>query len=155
MREKIIRRAARAVVLTEQREVLLMRARATTRPAYWFTPGGGIEPGESDEQCLRRELHEELGLTEFELGPLLIRRSFRMNMHPRFSEQHDAIYVVHHPRFEPHMTDVREARTIDRFHFWPLTELHTTRELIFPDTIAHKVQRYLDHGEIHESKRPA
>ena len=147
MRGKTIRRAARAIVLTHEREVLLMRARATSRPAYWFTPGGGIEPGETDEACLRRELHEELGLRQFELGPLLIRRSFRMNMHPRWSEQHDNIYVIHHPRFEPHMSDPREARTIDRFHFWPLPELHSTRELIFPDTLAQRVQRYLDHGE--------
>ena len=147
MPAKSIRRAVRAIVLTDEREVLLMRTRGTVRPPYWFTPGGGIEPGETDEACLRRELHEELGLTAFDLGPLLIQRSFRMTMHPRFSEQHDSIYVIHHPRFEPYMSDVKEARTIDRFHFWPLAELALTREVIFPDTLAHYVQRYLDHGE--------
>jgi 8-oxo-dGTP pyrophosphatase MutT (NUDIX family) len=149
MQTKSIRRAVRAIVITEEREVLLMRTRATYRPAYWFTPGGGIEPGESDEVCLRRELQEELGLAGFELGPLLIRRSFTMDKHPRYSEQHDNIYVIHHPRFEPFMSDAREARTIDRLHFWPLHELKATRELIFPDTLSHYIHRYLDHGETH------
>ncbi len=46
-------------------KVLLCLEAVTHSPGqlYWFPTGGKVEPGESDEEAIRRELEEELGIT--------------------------------------------------------------------------------------------
>jgi 8-oxo-dGTP diphosphatase len=50
-----------AVVLIENDEVALIRRRRAGLE-YFLFPGGGVEPGESDEEAAAREALEELGL---------------------------------------------------------------------------------------------
>jgi 8-oxo-dGTP diphosphatase len=46
------------------------RSASMSLPLKWEFPGGKIDPGESPEQCLKRELVEELGVT-ISVGPAL------------------------------------------------------------------------------------
>ncbi len=49
------------------RFLLTSRPEGKVYAGYWEFPGGKLEPGESVEDALRRELHEELGIT---IGPV-------------------------------------------------------------------------------------
>ena len=51
---------AAAILLNEKRQMLVVRKRGTTQ---FMQPGGKIDPGETPEQALHRELAEEIGLT--------------------------------------------------------------------------------------------
>ena len=55
------RKAARLLVLDAHGRILLFRHRDPYGNAFWATPGGGVEPGETFEQAARRESGEELG----------------------------------------------------------------------------------------------
>ena len=47
----------------EGRFLLTSRPEGKVYAGYWEFPGGKLEPGESVDAALRRELHEELGIT--------------------------------------------------------------------------------------------
>lgn len=45
-----------------------MRLAFSARQTYWLTPGGTLQPGESFEDALRRDIREETGLTLTQTG---------------------------------------------------------------------------------------
>ena len=62
-RAGIVRVAVAVLQGTDGRVLVAQRLADTPYPGYWEFPGGKLEAGESVEQALRRELHEELGIT--------------------------------------------------------------------------------------------
>lgn len=59
MSERILRVVA-AVIRAEGRYLITQRRATAVLPNLWEFPGGKVEPGESDEDALRREIRERL-----------------------------------------------------------------------------------------------
>ena len=57
-------------ILTDGEQILLIRRGHAPEAGRWSLPGGRVEPGETDEQALVREVREETGL-EVVPGPLV------------------------------------------------------------------------------------
>ncbi|MBC7992255.1 MAG: NUDIX domain-containing protein [Rhizobacter sp.] len=55
--------AVGVLIDSQDRFLLTSRPEGKVYAGYWEYPGGKLEAGETVEQALRRELHEELGIT--------------------------------------------------------------------------------------------
>lgn len=141
-----IRKATRGIVISDRDEILLMRVRIDDGTLVWITPGGGMERGETPETCLRRELHEELGLTGFHLGALLWRRDHTLNWHGRRFCQSEEYYAIHTPHFDPQIGDPVEALGLDQFRWWTLDDLRRTSDRLTPISLCRIIDDYLRDG---------
>lgn len=61
--KKILLVAACALLDSDNRILLAQRPEGKSMAGLWEFPGGKVEPGETPEISLIRELHEELGVT--------------------------------------------------------------------------------------------
>ncbi|RDV16296.1 (deoxy)nucleoside triphosphate pyrophosphohydrolase [Pontibacter diazotrophicus] len=52
-----------AIIEHENRVLVTQRGEAMPDPLLWEFPGGKMEPGETEEECLAREIKEELNIT--------------------------------------------------------------------------------------------
>lgn len=147
----VAREASRVLLLDAHDRVLLFRGRDPDRPDdgfWWFTPGGGLHPGETHEDGARRELFEETGLAGVPLGPPVWERTCVFPFGPRTYRQHELFYLV---RVDAHDVDVSgftalEQRVVHEHRWWTTAELATTAERVYPTTMAAELARLLRDG---------
>lgn len=130
-----IRRAARAVVLDPDDRILLVRF-AFPAGDVWATPGGGIDEGETAEEAIRRELSEEVGLEDAELGPWIWEREHVFPfLDGKWDGQAEQYVLVRTERFEPaprFTTEQLMAEYVGGFRWWTQGELAASDELFAP-----------------------
>ena len=131
--EPVERESVRGVVLDREGRVLLARFQhPVSGDVWWAAVGGGVDDGESDEEALRRELHEEAGLSAFDIGPLVYEREHTFPWARRLLHQRERFYVVRVDEHEPAPTIDVAAEGVTEVRWWPRDELAAPREAVVP-----------------------
>lgn len=137
-----IRPAARAVILTPDARIVLVRFEfpAGTR---WALPGGGLQPGEDHVTALKRELVEEIGLADVEIGPHLWTREHHITfLDGRWDGQREHIYLVRVPEafdIAPALdADALRAEYIHEIRWWDVDAIGADRTSTFVPQHLHR-----------------
>ena len=134
----ITRLAGRVLVIDAGGRVLLLHGFDPARPdePYWFTIGGGAEPGESLAQAAARELLEETGISARadELGQPVWHEvtDFSYDGISYRQEQDFFALRIGSAVVLTDGLDDEEAAVIDGHRWWTMAELDSTSEMFYP-----------------------
>lgn len=132
-----MRRAARLLVLDEDDALLLIEGFDPADPGagtWWFTPGGGLEPGESFDEAGRRELLEETGAVAETLVEVGDEQTVDFELDGMRFVQVERFFAVRLPRFRPVATELTdlELRSHVGPRWWTRGEFDAEAPLAFP-----------------------
>ena len=139
------RQAARVVLLNHVGQVLLLSATDPAdraKGAWWEIPGGGIDGRETSAEAARRELYEETGITEAEIGPCVWTQHSVFDFAGLHFDQHERVHVAWCDRaheVRPARLEMLEAAAFDGHRWWDLDQLLADPTPVLP----HRLREFL------------
>lgn len=142
---------ARALVFDPADRLLLiayegLRPIDPARPderTFWFMPGGGLEAGETHVAACRRELFEEIGVADADIGPWVAtcEGPFHLFRTPRYAREHYFVVRLPDDRIDTGRLAETEDNPVLGVRWWTLDDLEASAERIEPAGLAALARR--------------
>lgn len=132
------RRAGRVLVIDDDDRILLLHGFDPADPGnpFWFTVGGGADPGESLAEAAARELREEVGLAvdASALGEPVWHRVTEFGFDGVRYLQDEDYFVLRVRQFPVSLAglDQLEQDTVDGHRWWGAAEMKSSGEEFHP-----------------------
>ena len=145
---RVVHRLAARMLLLDPADRLLLSHDVSADFDHWALPGGGVEEGEAPQEAALREVAEETGLTDVELGPLVLRHRFQALMFGVDLRQDELIYLGRTAGGDIDMSGVigLELEFMRGFRWWTVAELAATSEVVVPLPLPALVSHIIDKG---------
>ncbi len=119
-----------AIIVREDRVLVARRKSGGKLDGYWEFPGGKLDPNESPEACLKREIDEELGICDLE-----IKRHFITTVHAYSFADIELIVFLCECKTLPqasHAHDALEWATLDQLNTyqWAAADIPAVQKLV-------------------------
>ncbi len=146
------RKGARLLIFDAEGNVLLIRGHDThdSEHYWWFSVGGGLEPGESPVEGAVREAEEETGMvfrTGDVVGPVLHRKA-EFRFRNVLARQEEQFFIARldtvRPPIDTQQLTAMEEETLDEFAWLSPTELHELSqvETVYPNSLPQHVANW-------------
>lgn len=152
-----VRKSSRLIILDPDDRVLLMKIKldkpadpsAPILKSYWVTLGGGVNVGETLEQAAQRELHEETGISNVSIGPMVWHGRWQQGV----SRINDESFFLVQLRENLEKIDIsgfekQEKLVFKKMQWWTIKELKESDQIFIPISLADLVEEIISTRDV-------
>lgn len=136
----------RGLIVNPEKQILLMKVDhpdvfdpdGYIKSPFWITPGGGLEPNETIPQAVAREIMEECGFNNIDVGPVIWYWEHILVIRGIYYKLCDYFCVVHMGQsHDPICRENDEEREmILEYRWWDLADLVKSLDVFVPGNLA-------------------